>query len=197
LTREGWEALFVAAFKESRNPMVLLDSDRLQLEANGAYLKFLGYPRDKLLGRPVYEFVLEGPRISDQAWADLLHSERFTGEVEFVRADGSVVGAQWACTPEVVTGKVLALCVALSTSRWGPHYRREHAPEPEPSPLSKRELEVLRLVAMGSTGPEVAEELHISHDTVRTHMRNAMTKTGARSRAQLVAKALGNGHILA
>ena len=52
----------------------------------------------------------------------------------------------------------------------------------------------MRLVAAGETGPEIAEQLQISHATVRTHVRNAMSKVGARSRAHLVAKALGNGH---
>jgi DNA-binding CsgD family transcriptional regulator len=47
------------------------------------------------------------------------------------------------------------------------------------------------------TGAELADELHISHDTVRTHVRSAMTKLGARSRAHLVAKALGDGPLLA
>ena len=47
------------------------------------------------------------------------------------------------------------------------------------------------------TGAELADELHISHDTVRTHVRGAMTKLGARSRAHLVAKALGDGPLLA
>ncbi len=56
--------------------------------------------------------------------------------------------------------------------------------------------EVVRLVALGRSGPEIAEELGIAHDTVRTHVRNAMTKVGARSRAHLVAKALGEGHAL-
>ena len=44
---------------------------------------------------------------------------------------------------------------------------------------------------------EIADELHLSHDTVRTHIRNAMAKTGARSRAHLVAKALGEGLVVA
>jgi DNA-binding NarL/FixJ family response regulator len=52
------------------------------------------------------------------------------------------------------------------------------------------------LIAHGESGPEIADQLHISHDTVRTHVRNAMTKLGARSRAQLVAKSLGDGHVL-
>jgi DNA-binding CsgD family transcriptional regulator len=47
----------------------------------------------------------------------------------------------------------------------------------------------------GATGREIPEELQIAHDTVRTHVRNAMDRLGARSRAHLVAKALGGGHI--
>ena len=50
---------------------------------------------------------------------------------------------------------------------------------------------------MAHTGAELADAPHISHDTVRTHVRNAMTKLGARSRAHLVAKALGDGLLLA
>jgi DNA-binding CsgD family transcriptional regulator len=52
------------------------------------------------------------------------------------------------------------------------------------------------MVALGASGPEIADELRISHDTVRTHVRNAMTKLGARSRAQLVAMSLAEGHAL-
>jgi DNA-binding CsgD family transcriptional regulator len=65
----------------------------------------------------------------------------------------------------------------------------------EPQVLSAREREVVRLVAAGATGPEIADELRIAHDTVRTHARNAMAKVGARSRAHLVAKALAEGHV--
>jgi DNA-binding CsgD family transcriptional regulator len=59
--------------------------------------------------------------------------------------------------------------------------------------LSAREREIVGLVAHGHTGREIADELRIAHDTVRTHVRNAMIKLQARSRAQLVAKAIGEG----
>jgi DNA-binding CsgD family transcriptional regulator len=104
---------------------------------------------------------------------------------------------QWAATPTVVHGSRLVLVVALSTSRWGGRFRRDADGEGTGQTLSAREREVVRLVAQGFTGQEVAEELHISHETVRTHVRNAMAKTGARSRAHLVAKAMAEGHTLA
>jgi DNA-binding CsgD family transcriptional regulator len=113
-----------------------------------------------------------------------------------MRSDGSPVTVQYAAHPEVVTGKRLVLIVAMSVSRSGRHLRREVRDGETTGALSDRELEVARLVALGASGPEIAAALHISHNTVRTHVRNAMIKVGARSRAQLVAKALGDGHVL-
>jgi DNA-binding CsgD family transcriptional regulator len=112
-----------------------------------------------------------------------------------MRGDGTVVAVQWDANTEVVTGRRLVLFVALSTSRWGGRFRRDVPPDDAPETLTMREREVVHLVAMGATGREIADELQIAHDTVRTHVRNAMTRLGARSRAHLVAKALGSGHI--
>lgn len=190
---DEWAELFWTAFRQSRNAMVLLDSQRVQVDANGAYLKLMGYRREQIVGRPVYEFVVDGPVATAREWQASLREGRFTGEAELICADGSRVAVQWAATTEVVTGRRLVLFVALSTSRWGPRFRRTLSPDEESQMLSVREREVVRLVAAGNTGPEIADELRIAHDTVRTHARNAMAKVGARSRAHLVAKALGEG----
>jgi PAS domain S-box-containing protein len=191
--QEGWSALFWSAFKGSRNAMVLLDDQRRHLEVNGAYLKLLGYPRGELVGRPVWELVVGGPQLSEREWEATIARGEFSGEAALVRVDGSTVTVQYAGHTEVVTGERRVLFVALSTSRWGRHSRRDTDGATERA-LSEREREIVRLVAAGETGPEIAEQLHISHATVRTHVRNAMAKVGARSRAHLVAKALGNGH---
>jgi PAS domain S-box-containing protein len=195
--QEGWAGLFATAFKGSRNAMVLLDEQRCHVEVNGAYLAQLGYPRERLIGRPVYEFVAGGPIRTKEEWEADLSRGSFTGEGELMAADGSTVRVQFAAHTEVVTGRRLVLFVALSTSRWGRHFRRDVDEAGPPEPLSPRELEIVRLIADGDSGPEIAAQLHISHDTVRTHVRNAMTKLGARSRAQLVAKSLADGHALA
>jgi PAS domain S-box-containing protein len=193
----GWSGLFSAAFKQSRNAMALLDERRRHVDVNGAYLKLVGYRRDEILGRPIYELVPGGqPRMSPAEWAAALAAGEFTGEAEALRADGTHIAVQWAAHTENVTGQRLVLFVALSSSRWGRRFRRDASSEPEPGTLSEREREIVRHVAGGSSGPEIADELGIAHDTVRTHVRNAMTKVGARSRAQLVAKALGDRHAL-
>jgi PAS domain S-box-containing protein len=194
-SQDGWAALFWTAFKGSRNPMVLLDEQRCVVELNGAYLKLLGYTRDDLVGHPIFEFIVGGPRLTQRQWLRAIAQGEFTGEAELVRADGTTAMVQYAGHTEMVTGKRLVLFVALSTSRSGRYARRADEPR-ELATLSAREQEIVRLVAAGESGPEIAAQLHISYTTVRTHVRNAMTKVGARSRAHLVAKALGDGHAL-
>lgn len=193
---QGWTGLFSSAFTQSRNAMALVDERRRVVDVNGAYLRLLGYTRDSLLGRPIWEHVRDGPQVHDAEWAAALAAGRFTGETELICADGSFVAVQWGATAENVTGRRLVLFVALSTSRWGSHFRREPPPEPGDTDLSAREREVVRLVALGASGPEIADELLISHNTVRTHVRNAMVKAGARSRAHLVARAIGDGLVV-
>ena len=193
----GWSGFFDAAFKQSRNAMVLVDDRRIQVDANGAYLKLIGYQRERVIGQPIYRFVAAPSRASGEEWAAALAVGRFTGEAELICADGSRAGVQWGASVEVVTGRRLVLFVALSTSRWGGRFRRTALSERDARPLSGREREIVRLIALGNTGPEIADELQIAHDTVRTHVRNSMTKLRARSRAHLVANALGGGTVLA
>ena len=51
-----------------------------------------------------------------------------------------------------------------------------------PAGLTRREVEVLRLVANGATNQQVADELHISVSTVNAHMNNILNKTGSENR---------------
>jgi DNA-binding NarL/FixJ family response regulator len=60
-------------------------------------------------------------------------------------------------------------------------------PPPEPvDPLTDREEELLLHVARGWTNAEIADELHISLSTVKTHLASLMAKLGARNRVELV-----------
>jgi DNA-binding NarL/FixJ family response regulator len=63
--------------------------------------------------------------------------------------------------------------------------------------LSPREREILGLLSKGLSGEEAANQLFLSPETVRTHVRNAMTKLGAATRAHAVALALQRGEISA
>jgi DNA-binding NarL/FixJ family response regulator len=65
----------------------------------------------------------------------------------------------------------------------------------EADPLSEREREVLRLLALGHTNQEIAKLLYISVRTAETHRAHIMQKLRLSSRAELVRYALDNALI--
>lgn len=58
------------------------------------------------------------------------------------------------------------------------------------APLTKRERQILGLLSEGLSGAQIAANLVLSPETVRTHVRNAMAKLGASTRSQAVGLAL-------
>jgi LuxR family maltose regulon positive regulatory protein len=56
-------------------------------------------------------------------------------------------------------------------------------------PLSERERDVLRLLRSALNGPDIARELMVSLNTVRTHTKNIYTKLGVNSRRAAVLRA--------
>jgi PAS domain S-box-containing protein len=192
-TGPGWAALFWEAFIRSKNAMVLLDDQRRHVAVNGAFLSLSGYQRSEIIGRPVYEHVAGGPLYSEREWRAILDRDHFTGTADLICADGRQLTVDFAGHPELVTGRRLVLFVAIRAARAGRQPHDATPPQSDCVALSRRELEVVKLLALGYSGPEVAQELHLAHNTIRTHVRNAMAKVGARSRAQLVARTLGEG----
>jgi DNA-binding NarL/FixJ family response regulator len=75
----------------------------------------------------------------------------------------------------------------------------EHAPPPGnahgPMALTKREAEVLRLVAEGLANQAIAARLYLSLETVKTHVRSVLTKLGAANRTEAVIIAYESGFV--
>lgn len=89
---------------------------------------------------------------------------------------------------------VEAIRAAVAGERYlNPRLGAKVAAEPPPGPpdgLSDRELEILRLIALGFTNSQVAEELFLSVRTVETHRAHIQQKLGLSDRAELVRYAL-------
>jgi len=87
---------------------------------------------------------------------------------------------------------------AVGESYLNPRLGARIAAEPPPGPpddLSEREVDVLRLIALGHTNAEIAQQLFLSVRTVETHRSHIQQKLGLSSRAELVAYALDRGLI--
>ena len=61
--------------------------------------------------------------------------------------------------------------------------------------LTEREREVLRLMATGLSNVEIAGELYLGIQTVKTHVGNILAKLGARDRTQAVVRAYDSGFV--
>jgi PAS domain S-box-containing protein len=188
----GWERLFWLVFKQTSNPIVLLDERRRIVDVNDAALTLFDTERAEVLGTSMADYIRPDERdIAASEWEQFLTSGEYNGKRALARVDGSEVQTEFAARLERIGGRRLATYVAMVDG--------EGVPSESPIlnrelPLTHREREVVTLIALGRETPEIARELHISPETVRTHVRNAMSKLGARTRAQLVALVLCSEH---
>jgi DNA-binding NarL/FixJ family response regulator len=106
-----------------------------------------------------------------------------TEPVELLRAVRSVAAGDALLSP----GVTRTLIGAFATRS------REPVRSPALDSLTEREREVMGLVAEGLSNDEIAERLYVSPMTAKTHVSRAMTKLGARDRAQLVVFAYESG----
>jgi PAS domain S-box-containing protein len=184
----GWERLFWLVFRRSSNGILLVDDERRIVEVNDPGLQLVDRTRAELIGTSIVDVIDPSERAeSARQWQAFLCSGEYTGMRDLLRADGSTVAIEFAARLASVDGRRLAIYVLMaSDGSW---------PSPGTSrsltnALTPREREVVTLIAMGRETSEIAQELHVSPETVRTHVRNAMAKLGAHTRAQLVATAL-------
>jgi DNA-binding NarL/FixJ family response regulator len=119
-----------------------------------------------------------------------------------LRAGASGFVLKDALPPDLLTAiRVVAAGEALLaptiTRRLIADFARRTEPVRLPIPgldgVTKRELDVIGLIARGLSNVEIAEQLHLSIATVKTHIGHLLTKTGARDRAQLVILAYETG----
>ena len=105
--------------------------------------------------------------------------ERLTEAIRAVAAGGTVIRP-------AVTERVL---------RGLEHMPRDFEALSPPDPLTKREIEILRLMAGGYSNREIADALGTAEGTVKNHASSILSKLGVRDRTRAVLKALELGYI--
>lgn len=184
----GWERLFWLVFQRSANAILLVDGERRIVEVNEPALALVARSRAELIGTSIVDVIDPSERAaSESQWQAFQRSGEYKGTRELLRSDGSKVAIDFAARLADVDGHRLAIYVMLASGGSWPSPAAASMPS---SPLTPREREVVTLIAMGRETGQIAQELHVSPETVRTHVRNAMSKLGAHTRAQLVAIAL-------
>jgi DNA-binding NarL/FixJ family response regulator len=92
-------------------------------------------------------------------------------------------------------GTVIRPAVTEHVLRGLRHTRRDFDALSPPDPLTKREVEILRLMAGGYSNKEIAEALGTAEGTIKNHASSILSKLGVRDRTRAVLKALEQGFI--
>ncbi len=193
LDREGVSPAaewFRALFDPSLDPAFLLDDHRRFVNVNHAACLLLRSSRSEIVGGTLDE--LAAPACRDALsveWEEFLAEGTSAGRYELMPPDRQRLEIDYFATANFRPG------LHLSVLRFPPAPGEPPGPPAQTSRLTRREREVMTLLAIGLDGPQIAEELSISNPTVQTHVRNAMARLGARTRVQAVALALTRGEI--
>jgi PAS domain S-box-containing protein len=170
---------FWSVFRRSRVPMFVLDDDGYYVDANAAACGVAGLSRDDFLGQRL-GFGTDPHRRDDveRLWADF-------------RRRGHLVTPYQYRTPDRTVR--MDIILTAHTPEQNRHLSMFWTHPAETGGLSPRERQITQQLAHGLTGAQIAEALHLSPETVRTHIRNAMKGVGAHTRAHLVARAIERG----
>ena len=173
---------------------------------NDSAASLLGYPPDEALGHDCDEFLrgcdVFGNRYCSENCPIMQMANRGEAVHQFSLRVRTKSGA-----PATVDGTVLQLRSDRGDDYWLAHILQQrvdvveaHADPPKPlhlvaresadvraRKLTAREVEVLGMLAAGRTTPEIAERLHISQLTARSHIQNVLEKLEVHSKAEAVA----------
>jgi PAS domain S-box-containing protein len=183
-----------AMLQHSGAAVVTLDDHQRFIDANATALRMLGMRRDDVLGQRIEDVSPVGMQDEIEArWGELLRTGEHRGEWRLLRSDGRAFDVEYAASANAFPGGHIVIWMATDDGRRIEPI--EHQRTSAQHPLTPREREVVTLIARGLTSEQIAEQLVVSGETVRTHARNALAALGARTRAHAVAIALQRGLI--
>lgn len=176
--------------------VIVLDAEGRCTEVNAAAEFMLGWKADELAGRDLHATVHHSlpdgspnpPRLSP-----ILRCLRACIALEihgdtFWTRDGRPLLVDHRCSPIDPTGAPEGAVLVMRPASFGRH------PASDPV-LTRRERDILQLLASGMHGPEITQALSISQSTFQSHLKNAITKLGASGRTHAVVVAAARGEI--
>lgn len=182
------------AFDRSQIPMLIVDNERRFREANApARLIFRMSLRELRENRIDDLTAPEDRQMLKAAWSELREHGSVSGRYFVTFKDASTLWVFFASLENVLPGQHL---IVFMPADWPGDELEEMRPASDDhrrGSLSPRQLDVLRLVAIGASAAQIADELSISEATVRTHLKNVLERLGAHNRAHAVAIAITSG----
>jgi DNA-binding CsgD family transcriptional regulator len=193
--------------------MTLVDRNRTYAAVNDAAVDLYQRPREEIVGtRATIGMPGVDGTVADATWARFLRTGELYGETVVRISAGRQLRVTFAAHATKVDEQWRALFAIVSATfepngeqliNGLPAVSVEHTHAPGSAThsvrsgkrLTAREREIVERVALGLSTPQIAADLNLSPATVRSHVRNAMAKTEAHTRAQLVALVLTNGQV--
>jgi uncharacterized protein (TIGR02246 family) len=139
-------------------------------------------------GRPLAALLPWLTALTGERWAQILAEGQFCEEYGPDTEAGAGQVVELRVKANFLPGRHLVIV------RRGDEDRLATGPAAEPV-LTPREREIFRLLALGFSGRDIAKQLFLSPDTVRTHVQNGVGRLGARTRGHAIAIALTRGEI--
>ncbi len=185
------EERFRITFDYTAVGMAHVAPDGRWLRVNDKLCETIGYSREELRGLTFQDITHP-----DDLDADLEQARRmlegkirsYHREKRYVRKDGTVVWISLAVSlirePSGEPDCFISVVEDITSRKLN---------ELVPDPLTARELEVLRYVALGQTNPQIARNLAYSVGTIKLHVQHIITKLGVENRAQAATRAVEIG----
>ena len=181
---------------------MIADDQRRWVTGNAPACELLGVAREEVPWLTIDDFTPPNQRGRLAArWKAFLAGGAVEGWYQLSIPGGAPLAVEFSATANVLPGRHLAVFVQPERSAaeraqsaeaaWTP----VEAAEEGRLKLTEREREVMTLVAAGLQNNEMADRLYLSPETVKSHVSNAMSKLGSRTRAHAVAGALVTGQI--
>lgn len=159
------------------------------LDTNGV-VRWLNPAAERLLGNVQGRHFSDVVGPEDRTRARELFARKVLGTVSatettgvLISTEGTRIGVEISAVPLVGGDRVVGVFGLLTG--------HEEEPSAPPAHLTPRQVEVLRLLEQGRSTKQIAQELHLSTDTVKNHVRHLLRALGVHSRLEAVAVARG------